>query len=568
MAWLPSKASLASMKDALSEATNRVSESVASFDIKDAAQSVKNSAVSAAGKTKETSITAYGFTKEKTVGAYVAVSDSVRNIDYEEMRRAEFYKDTFTQYKDLGTAKVAASFRATFEIEKTTLEMVEGIRKGLPVPAKSIDDIFDQCKREAIRRTVASFALGDVMRDVDNHSASKYENLSDSYKAFSGRTGAAMFDDPNFAAMKDVRYAARETWTPEGYEKLDNGYHKDQQLDPWGADIEHVIARKDYYEDLLLRAGTTDDQFFSIINSKENLVFADDSLNRSLQDKNIYKYLEQNGRPRADDPDLIDVTIQKTGEVVTVRKSDIDEAFNRAEDNRNDHRWDAAVEIGSTIALTGATMAAQQIVGLIVLETVDIFIDEIRNLTVNGRIFNEDGWLQNSKDATARIQQRLSERFEEKQIWARARAVGLEAGVAGALSVIPQILISLIIKMPAFVLALVRECTLSLVRCIRIMLSKDEAKLDAITVVLAGTASAIVGVYVGRVISNAMAGVPLLNKFNSQITSVLTGVLVTAVPLTAIYTFDQNKNKFTFVTSRLGRSADGQPGEAPEPVAP
>ena len=66
MARLPSKASLASMKDALSEATNRVSESVASFDIKDAAQSVKNSAVSAAGKTKETSITAYGFAGQQT----------------------------------------------------------------------------------------------------------------------------------------------------------------------------------------------------------------------------------------------------------------------------------------------------------------------------------------------------------------------------------------------------------------------------------------------------------------------------------------------------------------------
>lgn len=566
MAWLPSKVSLASMKDALSEATNRVSESVTSFDIKDAALSAKNTAVNVAGKTKESSVAAYGFTKEKTLGTYVAVTESVRNIDYEALRRAEFYKDTFTQYKDLGTAKVAASFRATFETEKTTLEMVEGIRKGLPVPAKSIDDIFDQCKREALRRTVASFALGDVMRDIDAHSAAKYDNLSDSYKVFSARTGNAMFDDPNFAAMKDTRLEARETWTPEGFRKLDNGYHKDQHLDPWGADIEHVVARKDYYDDLLLRAGTTDDQFFSIINSKENLVFADGSLNRSLQDKNIYKYLEQNGTPRADDPDLIDVTIQKTGKVVTVRKSDVDESFNRAQNNRNDHRWDAALEIGSTIALTGVTMAAQQIVGLIVMETVDILIDEIRNLTVKGRILNEDGWLQNSKDATARIQQRLSERFEEQQIWARARAVGVEAGVAGALSVIPQILIALIIKIPAFVLALVRECTMSLVRCIRILLSKDEGKLDAITVVLAGTASAIVGVYVGRVISTAMAGVPLLNTFNAQITSVLTGVLVTAVPLTAIYTFDQNKNKLTFVTARLGRSLDGQVNESGEPV--
>ncbi|CAI8907015.1 hypothetical protein EMIT053CA3_40173 [Pseudomonas donghuensis] len=98
--------------------------------------------------------------------------------------------------------------------------------------------------------------------------------------------------------------------------------------------------------------------------------------------------------------------------------------------------------------------------------------------------------------------------------------------------------------------------TASCSRASFLMTLRETSKLDAITIVLAGTASAIVGVYVGRVISNAMAGVPLLNNFNSQISSVLTGVLVTAVPLAAIYTFDQNKNKLTFVTSRFAKSRD------------
>ncbi|MDI2590714.1 hypothetical protein POF45_04590 [Pseudomonas sp. 681] len=551
MAWLPTKAAIASMKDALSEATTKVTETVSSFDVKDAALSVKSAAISAAEKTRDTSLNAYSVTREKTVSTYTVVSDSVRGFDFAALQRADYYKDTFTQYKDLGSTKVSAYFRSTFEIEKSTMEMVEGIRSSLPVPARTVDDIFTQCKREAMRRAIASFALGGVMQDMDNHSAAKYENLSDSYKAFSQRTGAAMFDDPNFAAMYNTRDDARKQWT-----QLENGYHKDLTLDPWGADVEHVVARKDYYDDLLLRAGTTDDDFFTLINSRENLVFADASLNRSLQDRNIHEYLAQNGTPHADNPDLIDVKIKSSGRMVTVCKSDIDEAFTKAEENRNHHRLQAAKEIGTTVAMTGATMAAQQVVGLIVLETIDIFVDEIRELTVNGRILNEDGWLQNTWDSTARIQQRLNERFEEKQIWTRARSLGLEAGVAGALSVIPQILISLIIKMPAFVLALVRECTLSLVRCVRILLSKDSEKMDAIAVVLAGTASAIVGVYVGRVISNALAGVPLLNNFNNQITSVLTGVLVTAVPLTAIYTFDQNKNKLKFVTSRFARSHD------------
>lgn len=64
---------------------------------------------------------------------------------------------------------------------------------------------------------------------------------------------------------------------------------------------------------------------------------------------------------------------------------------------------------------------------------------------------------------------------------------------------------------------------------------------------------------VREIFSKVSKGLPFLSA---------TGVLVTAVPLTAIYTFDQNKNKFIFVTSRLGRSGDAQSDEAGETLKP
>ncbi|MBV7549866.1 hypothetical protein KW849_26640 [Pseudomonas sp. PDM26] len=81
------------------------------------------------------------------------------------------------------------------------------------------------------------------------------------------------------------------------------------------------------------------------------------------------------------------------------------------------------------------------------------------------------------------------------------------------------------------------------------MLSDAPNNLDSMTVLLAGTASAIAGLYVGRAVSTAISGVPLLNQFNSAITGILTGVVVTAVPLAAIYTFEQNKNKLKFLAA-------------------
>lgn len=542
------KFSVQGLKNALSDGAAMVSSAVQNVDVQGIVDNAKDVAASAAEKATKATKAAYEVTKDKASSAYETASEHVTSFDYSELRRKEFYQECFNHYKDLGTQKISESFRATFEVDMSTMEMVDGVRSRLPVPATTIDDIFEQCKREAMRRAISSFALAGVMRDIDNRSQAKYENLAESYKEFKDRSGHRMTADENFADLSNERDAARKEWT-----LLENGYNKAEPLDPYGTDIEHVIAKKEFFDDTLIRMGTTDDEFYSLINSKENLVFADDSLNGSMQENNIHDYLARRGRP-TENPDVVLVDIeQKDGTVKTVAVNikDVDEAYGRADEKRHEHRVSAAVEVGMTVVKTGAAMAAQQVVGLIVIETIDVFVDEIKRFTVEGKIVNEDGWLQNAKDSTERVRTRLSERFEERDIWTRARAIGMEAGVAGALSVIPQILISMILKMPAFVLALIREGTLSTVRCVRVLFSSDVNKYESIKIILAGTASAIVGVYAGRIIGNAIAGVPGLNRFTPQVTDVLTGLLVTAVPLTAIYTFEQNKNRFKFITSKF-----------------
>jgi hypothetical protein len=100
--------------------------------------------------------------------------------------------------------------------------------------------------------------------------------------------------------------------------------------------------------------------------------------------------------------------------------------------------------------------------------------------------------------------------------------------------------------MPAFILSIVRECTLSAVRCVRILLTPGVNRYESIKVVMAGTVTAVIGVYIARIISAAVSVVPLLNTFNRQVTDVLTGVFVTSIPLSAIYCFEKNKHLLTF----------------------
>lgn len=550
MGLFDKKFSFGALTDAVKGAATKAAEAAQNVDVKNTIARATETAASITERAADTTKIVFSATKEKAVSTYESVSEELRGFNYSELSNAEYYRERCASYTDLGSKKVSEYFRSTFEVDKSTMEIVDDVRSRLPVPAKTIDDIFEQCKHEAIRRTIAAFALSGVMQDIDARSEGKYANLSESYSEFSKRSGFSMTDDPNFSSINNVRYEAKNI-----IGQLEDGYNKAQALDPYNADIEHVVAKKELYQDALIRIGTTDDEFYSLINSKENLVFADSSFNRAMQETNIYDFLAKRGRPDPNDANLLHIDItQKDGTIktVTVNRQDIENTYDIADKKRNEHRLAAAKEVAVTVAKTGATMAAQQVVGLIVLETIDIFVDEIRSFSANGRIINEEGWLQNTKDATLRVQKRLADRFEEREIWSRARSLGIEAGVAGALSVIPQILISLILKMPSFVLALIRECTLSIVRCARILASDDVDKVESIKVILAGTAAAIVGVYVNRVISNGIAGVPLLNRFNAEITDVLTGLLVTAVPLTAIYTFEQNKKKLIFAPKLTG----------------
>lgn len=522
-------------KSSFSTLKSKISESISEIEISDTLNKAKDVAQKTAERATEVSSNAYDNVKISAADINSKVSD----IDWSNVKDSDFRNAQFQKYKDLTTEKISKQFNSTFEVDKDSVEIIESIKKSLPIPAKTADDIFEQCRNEAIRRATASFFLSGMLQNIDDQSAAKYENLSESYKGFSDKVGSGLVDDPNYSHMKNIRHDARSS-----FEQLENGYNASDPLYPHDVDIEHTISKKEYYNDILLRAGTTDDELITAINSEENLVFADSALNRSLQDKNIYEYLEYRGIPHPDNPNLIDVEIN--GKTVTVNKSDIKKVVDKSEDNRKSHKVDAVKEIGITAIKTGATLAVQQVVGLIIVETIDIFIDELKIFIQNFNLFSKAGLIDNTKETSERIKLKLEQRFEEKQIWEKAKKLGIESGVAGALSVIPQIIIATILKMPSFVLALVREGTLSLVRSVRVLSSKDPNKLESIGIIMAGTAFGVVGLYLSRVISSGIAGVPILNKFNSQITNVLSGLLITAIPLTAIYVFNQNKSKFMF----------------------
>lgn len=450
--------------------------------------------------------------------------DAVKNFDFDET------KESLTSFSKDSADKLTKYIRGTFEVDKSTFDMVQDIRKRLPTPANSMDEIYDQCRNEAVRRAIAAFMLGDIL---DKQSEAKYGKLTATFDEY--RTSEAKqhigVANANYKGMK-----------PDEGEIVINTYNTSETIlhskeTGHKVAVDHVTARNTIFQNRLLAAGLTDKQLGDVMNDTRNLAYINRSVNSQKSDLDFDTWLNKFGVQDPKDPDKVTITIQKTGETHVISRKDVAKAEQQSKEAVRDGQIQAVKEIGKTMAMTGATMAAQQVVGLIIVETIDVFMDELKRV----KLVSSDGMIEELKASKIRISEALSKRFEERDIWAQAKTLGIEAGVAGALSVIPQILISLIFKMPAFVFALIRESTLSVVRCVRIVASNDENKLESLQVVILGTASAVAGIYVHRVISQGISAVPLLNQFNSAVSGILSGMMITAIPLAALYTFDQNK---------------------------
>lgn len=487
------------------------------------------------------------LTEESKIIAAESLKNSkhaIENINWEEITDGKHQKEKLIKYWQIGTKKLNEVARSTLEIDKNTMELVDDLQDRLPVPVQTVDGIFDQCRKVALQRATAVFFLNGAAESIDQDSSEKYANLSESYADFGNRIGKHNLrtSNENFSKMQDLRNEAKDSSSD-----LEDGYHKTSPLNPNTADIEHVIAAKEMYSSPLLKAGTTDQEMLNAINSEDNLIFTDLSVNRSKSDTPLSDFLERS----EEHPTKEGIsTITINGESHELSDADCELALEKATASHNHHASQAVMEMASTAAETSAVMALQQVVGMIVVETIDIFMGEVQYFTNNFELFDEKGFVGHVQELSERLSDKLSQRFEEKQIWLKARSLGIEAGVSGALSVITQILISSLTQLPAFILGMIREGTLSCIRSVRILTSNNANKFESISIIMASTASAVAGLYIGKVISVGVSSVPLLNQFNYQITSVLSELMVTATPLIAIYFFDQNKKKLAFALAK------------------
>ena len=469
---------------------------------------------------------------EKNNQAVERIKAFAEDINFQRVYGKELYSEVFDKTVMTTTKKMSSAFENTFELKKDAEEIVDEIKKKQPPTPQSVEDVFCQSKTEVTRRAVAAFGLSSVIDSFDNDMSERYSNLSMDYKEYSNSHD--LHKHQNFKDMAAERSSAKDSGTA-----LEDGYNKANALDPSISDIEHVVPKKEYYDNLMIRAATDDEGLVSAMNHEENLVHTVNSVNRSKGSLDFREYLEQNGVPDPNNPDNIILTI--SGKEYVVNAEDCQQAYDKAVDAHCEAQIQALQDLGISVFDSAARIAIQQVVGLFIVETSDVFIDEIKDVVKNGALDDESSFCAGLSDRCVALHDKIMKRLEEKDVLSRAKTLGVDGLIGGAVGMIPMALISIMTQLPGFVFAIIRECCLSVLRAVRVLLSEAKDKIGSIQTILFGTVSAVTGVYLAQIIATAIAGIPGVNMFTREITEVLSAAVVTTIILVTLYYFNKKK---------------------------
>ena len=97
---------VASARSSVSDTAALVTEKVKSVNVAETLTSARETIIEAGERTLEATQVAYETAREAASNAYVSAAEDARNFDYTQLKKVEFYQETFQHYKDLSQEKV------------------------------------------------------------------------------------------------------------------------------------------------------------------------------------------------------------------------------------------------------------------------------------------------------------------------------------------------------------------------------------------------------------------------------------------------------------------------------
>lgn len=448
------------------------------------------------------------------------------------------------------------------------------------------DDLLKECKTKVVESLVVPFGLGGVVAHYDKNGGNvdTIHNVREGVYA-SGR--------------ERRRYEERGEYDSAQYHQHGNyvgtnARAKGQPVEDAYAggevqgrkNLDHVIAAKEVHDDPgRVLAGLDGTE---VANRDSNLKFTNEHINKTKKEKSMDDYIAYRETKVARLQDSIakleekaqraplTPNQQKSLEELKRAKEKFDtdgfdkdkakaadETARKEMDKTINRTYYGSAKFANSVALTGATeglkMGWQQALGLALTEFFVAIIDEARDAYKNGFSVDDAGFWASLKKRFMRVVRRVVRR------WRAALDAFKQGFLSGFLSNFVTVLINCAVRTGKNVVRMIREGIFSLVRAVKILLTRPdgmtwrEAAHEATKVIASGVV-VVGGIALAEWLDVQIKLVPPLEIVSDILVRVVSGVATGLVAAFAVYAIDKldlfgamaaNKQKFV-----MGRFAD------------
>lgn len=398
-----------------------------------------------------------------------------------------------------------------------------------PTPDEPVlDSLFSQYERVIVESLLTSFGLdmfirdqhgGDVdtihnVRQIGTDPQMQYKNARNiasyeergAYNQYSYHGGDSRYR----STIHNTRQGTDTGTTTDAYTGRKVAFSKAASPDQ-KASLDHVVAAKEIHDDRgRVLAGLRGED---LANSPENLRFTNQSLNSSMQEKDIETYVKAH-------PELPQEQKERMLKEYNQAKKSYDDKLKRAYYTSSAFRKDMAVAAAST----AAKMGLRQMAGFAFAEIWFAVKEEFQKAAGQG-IRDLGILLTNIGNGIKRGVENLKTKY--KELWAKFA----KGALAGALSSVTTTLCNIFFTTAKNVVRLIRQTYASLVEACKILFINPDnlpfgQRMNAAAKVLAAGASIVAGTIVQETIQKTPVGtIPIVG----EVISVFCGTVVTGI---------------------------------------
>lgn len=407
----------------------------------------------------------------------------------------------------------------------------------------NFDGLFHQYRGVIINSLVTAFGLDRILFvDHDGGNVQTMHNAENhiySDNTFEKR-GERAYNRNDYATATYMNKRRKKDF--QNMEKLTDGYTGKDLVKDGSSHLEHIVSAKENHDNTAMRVLFTEDEMSKTINSDNNTLYTNASLNMS---KNSYTMEEWANKQSKKDPtksnaEFYDVNTEKAYVADANARKQIDAKVAR---RKLDHY---SKSMAKDSLKQGSLMAIRQALGLVFTEAAMVVMDEMPELIKSmkndfslKRFFLRIGDI--VKTAFKRVKEKKGDILE-----------AIKSGfVSGIFTSITTTIINLFASTAKNIVRLIRQSMVSITEAVKILFFDKERRTTGERIIAASKvglvgASTVLGVFVEQHLSESLVGIgsaiPVIGPILVDVISTFAGVLLTGLlSVSFIYYIDHSE---------------------------